>query len=175
MGYTAHFIQWSLQRLPTVMRFHLKLLISLTKSKTSLESSERAQKGSEVNATAGVLTQSSMLPPEEINHRSVDSLYMALNNKVSIDVHISICELLNLELNAICLCRLSTDWLLTWGRDSGDLWEGASEGGSMYMVYTSYPESIWLPFVGGDNECTYARNRKDLLKLYAKYSFIFSS
>lgn len=91
-----------------VMRFHLKLLISLKKSKTLLESTERALKGSEVNATAGVLTQTSMLPPEEINHRSVDSLYMALNNKVSIDVHISICELLNLLLNAICLRRLST-------------------------------------------------------------------
>lgn len=87
-----------------MMRFHLKLLISLKKSKTLLESSERAQKGSEVNATAGVLAHSSMLPPEEINHRSMDSHYMALNNKVSIDVHISICEVLNLELNAICQC-----------------------------------------------------------------------
>lgn len=86
-----------------VMRFHLKLLISLKKSKTLLESSERAQKVSEVNATAGGLIQSSMPPSEEINHRSVDSLYMALNNKIFIDVHISICELLNLELNAVCL------------------------------------------------------------------------
>lgn len=133
-----------MQRLPTVMRFHLKLLIWLKKSKTLLESSERVQKGSEVNATAGVLTHSSMLPSEEINHRYMDSLYIALNNKVSIDDHISICEVLNLELNAICQCWLSTDWLGTWGRDSGDIWEGGSEGQSMYVVLWYVPAILNL-------------------------------
>lgn len=85
------------------MRFLLKVLISLKKSKNFVRVVRRAKKGSEVNVAAGVLTQSSMLPSEEINHRAVGSLYVALNNKFYTDVSTSISELLNLELNAICL------------------------------------------------------------------------